>query len=153
MKMYKNAGKSLKNVISFVAKIEMLISIVIGICIVVFFHRFDGTGLGILIAAIVVGVGCFGAWVKKLELYAFGEIADCAVIFKECISNDELPVAVNMAQSTANAAKITTEPQKEMRTWKCYSCGTDNLMGTFRCKKCNTTLGDSEHMRMKKEGK
>lgn len=70
--MYKNAGRSIKNIVKTVVSIEMAIFIILGIVLMAVIADV----IGFILGAVVAGFGCFIAWLNGLELYAYGDIAD-----------------------------------------------------------------------------
>ena len=70
--MYKNAGKSIKNIVKVVVGIQIALFIILGIILMLLVPD----GAGFLAGALVAGVGCFFAWLSGLILYAYGDMAD-----------------------------------------------------------------------------
>ena len=132
--MYKDAGYSIKTVVKTITGILMAFSVLIGLVILILLSQ-NNVGLGLLAAVVIIGGGCFLAWLSGLVLYAFGEIADRTVSIDEKLSgnvySDGTQVAGNHEKTEIDWAK---EPQ-----WKCYSCGTSNPMKRAYCIKCGTS--------------
>ena len=70
--MYKNAGRSIKNIVKAVVGLQIALFIILGIILMVVVPNGAGLFLGVAIA----GVGCFFAWLSGLILYAYGDMAD-----------------------------------------------------------------------------
>lgn len=88
--MYKNVGRSIKDVVKVVVGIEMVIFIILGFVLMITLSD----GLGLILGAIVAGAGCFVAWLSGLILYAYGDIADNVKMLANavnglCLSSEE----------------------------------------------------------------
>lgn len=76
--MYKNAGKSIKNIVRGVVGILLALFILLGIIL--------ACNDAVILGLIVAGVGCFFAWLSGLILYAYGDMADNIRVIAEALT-------------------------------------------------------------------
>ncbi len=77
--MFVDIGKKIKGVARTTANVEIIISIIIGILVfvcTVAFGDVEELWVGILLAIIIVIIGCAVAWSSAYLLYGFGELID-----------------------------------------------------------------------------
>lgn len=121
--MYENAGRSIKNVVSIVVLIGYAVSVLGAIAIFIIGLTTGSIGMAILysIVAIVVGVlGCLGAWLGGLWLYAYGEITDCLISIDAKMqklpqSKEDTPAPVSVSHANGSAVR-TTAPSPSVHT-------------------------------------
>lgn len=119
--MYNNAGKSIKSVTKAVVGVIMFLCVMAGIVV-------WGTLKSLAGGFLVMGIGCFTAWLMGLCMYAFGEIADRLISIDEKIG-----VKGNIKENPKKVDQIHEEVCAE---WVCASCGTVNDKRKQRCVKC-----------------
>jgi len=102
--MYKNVGKSIKDIVTTIVGIQMTLFILIGILLTVLVRG----GVGFLLALVVTGGGCFFAWLSGLLLYAFGDIADNVRMLANVYAKAEPDTVVRSAE-TGKENKETVE--------------------------------------------
>ena len=133
MRMYKNAGKSIKEWVKISVVFMMLIWIVFAIVVSVMLYKLFG-GIAILLAVSVMVIGCFLIWLSGLMLYAYGDIADNIKTIRK--------IAENSQNSAKN--KKDTDVRKEERKWRCANCGTENENENTYCVACDVSRAWSE---------
>lgn len=141
--MFNNVGRSIKNFIKIVTGILIFLSVLIGIIILILFDSEGRGGLGFLMMLIVIGVGCFTAWLSGVVLYAYGEITDGVMAIKNKICSDG--TGGQPADNTSNdKAGASNSDPAEKTNWTCYSCGTVNPHFRAYCVKCGVSHSWSE---------
>ena len=150
--MYNNCGAKIKGIVSVIAGLGMVASIVVGLIVLVSNIDYGGLIAGPLIAA----GGCLGSWLGGLMLAAFGEMVENTYEIRKMLT------AMQSGQVAAPAPKQNipyveaalqqqkeAKPEPEMKTAPvdpvvnaekvCYNCGAVNKSGKF-CYKCGSKL-------------
>ena len=129
--MYSNAGKSIKGCVKTIVTISMIAYVVVGIAIGIFVNRITGES-GWLIGMLVVGVGCFLAWLSGLTLYAYGDMADRLKRIDEKLNGPD--------KSDGGSVEVPTEENG----WTCAACYHVNFKNHTHCTKCGVTKSWSD---------
>ena len=117
--MNNKTGEKIQNAAHTVVCIQCVLAILSGI-LMMFSGRF-------LIGCLVIGFGCFFAWLTGLLLQAFGEITDSLAEIKMMLKHS----------STVDREALALElDAHDSDTWVCHSCKTVNAKKDPYCKQC-----------------
>ncbi len=131
--LLENSGRSIKNVVNFVFKVNCGIAVLI-VIIATIIGQFPGFLVGVLVGGIIV----FGAWLCSLLLHAFGEMAEATVEISKAVKGmkQEQPAA---AHKPASARKpVAVDMSIPVGHWKCSKCGKVNDKDYQSCILCGT---------------
>ena len=141
--MYQNAGRTIKRVVSIVVKIGYGFSILAAAAILIGCLATGETEfviVGMFGALVVGGLGCLGAWLGGLWLYAYGEIADCLISIDARLYRANLDGKSDVQSTyTAPAASAPAAPTSTPTIF-CTSCGTRNDANAQYCSVCKANL-------------
>ncbi len=108
--MFKDVGKTIKNLATLLIILGILASVVAG---VLYWER------DVALAVLILVGGSVLSWLLNVLLYGFGELIHCTQRIA-----DRLDVAEEAIVPPPHAG------------WTCQNCGTQNLLGDSRCKNC-----------------
>ena len=143
--MYKDVGKELKRCAEIIVVLLTVPSILVGIAVLAVLADNDLMILGLIAAAVVIGIGYFFARLLAMGLYAFGELVDRVCAMEER-SREKKPD--NEKTKTDEKTKPSEESipvvERKNGTWQCLYCDHKNPSKLKYCEKCGFEAHFSE---------